>query len=46
MTTEISIKELLEKYTNDHALLKHVLMAKSEEDKVKFFLDIFIIQSS
>ncbi|CAO3692318.1 unnamed protein product [Rhizopus stolonifer] len=33
MTTEISIKELLEKYTNDHALLKHVLMAKSEEDK-------------
>ncbi|EIE85883.1 hypothetical protein G6F46_013505 [Rhizopus delemar] len=30
---EISIKELLEKYTDDHELLKYVLMAKSEEDK-------------
>jgi hypothetical protein len=34
---EISIKELLEKYTDDHELLKYVLMAKSEEDKVNFF---------
>ncbi|KAI9254885.1 hypothetical protein BY458DRAFT_558696 [Sporodiniella umbellata] len=33
MTAEITIKELLEKYTHDQALLRHVLMAKSEEDK-------------
>lgn len=33
---DISIKEILERYTNAD-LLKHVLMAKSEEDKVNYY---------
>jgi hypothetical protein len=34
--TDISVKEIIEKYhSNNNDLLKHALMAKSEEDKVK-----------
>lgn len=38
---EISVREIIEKYyPNDKELLKHALMAKAEEDKVKYFLYI------
>lgn len=37
---DISIKEILERYTNAD-LLKHVLMAKSEEDKVNYYFSLF-----
>jgi hypothetical protein len=32
--TEISVKQILDKYSHDPEILKHALMAKSEEDKV------------
>lgn len=32
---ELSIKEILEKYNDDPELMKYILTAKSEEDKVK-----------
>ncbi|KAI8880507.1 hypothetical protein K501DRAFT_335324 [Backusella circina FSU 941] len=32
-STEISVKQILDKYSHDPEILKHALMAKSEEDK-------------
>lgn len=36
--TDISVREIIEKYyPNDQELLKHVLMAKAEEDRVRIY---------
>jgi hypothetical protein len=35
---DISIKEILDKYRDDKELMKHVLAAKAEEDKVRIKL--------
>lgn len=33
--TEITLKQILDKYRDDPDLLRHILMAKAEEDKVQ-----------
>lgn len=41
--SNISVREIIEKYyPNDHELLKHALMAKAEEDRVRI-LFVFIV---
>jgi hypothetical protein len=36
--SNISVREIIEKYyPNDHELLKHALMAKAEEDRVRIY---------
>lgn len=40
-SSEISIREILDHYGNDPELLKCILTAKSEEDKVKIKLSSF-----
>ena len=44
--TDISLREILDMYRDNHDLLKQILSAKSEEDKVKisvFFIYLGII---
>lgn len=40
--TDISVGEILDIYKNDTDLLKHILAAKTEEDKVKYIYNKLI----
>lgn len=37
---DLSVKEILERYNDDPELMKYILTAKSEEDKVNYLVSI------